>query len=290
MSSATVHHLGRAAPDGGDKSDPAPRGCVFLRVLQADTRLRAYVYWPSSARRDAPLLVAVHGISRNARDQARLLSECAEQYGVVVFAPLFGADFFPDFQRLGRRGLRADQALNRMLEDFGRATGLATGRFFLYGFSGGGQFGHRYAMAYPERVAALAVTATGWYTWPDERRAFPAGMGRSDRLPDLRFDLERFLHIPTSVLVGAADTARDPTLRQTPGVDRRQGRNRLERGRRWIRRLRREATSRGLPTRFRFRVLEHSGHDFGECIGRDRMDQQIFSLLFDEVPAQIEPV
>jgi hypothetical protein len=137
-------------------------------------------------------------------------------------------------------------------------------------------------MAYPQRVAGLAITASGWYTWPDENRAFPIGMGHTDRLPDLRFNLEQFLQIPVSVLVGAGDTERDPALRQTPGVDRRQGRNRLQRGRRWVRRLQREAEQRGLPTRARFHVLERSAHDFAECVQLDQMDQQIFSLLFEE--------
>jgi pimeloyl-ACP methyl ester carboxylesterase len=259
-----------------------PRGRVVLRVLPSDPRLRGYFYWPTRATRNAPLLVAVHGISRNAREQARLLTGCAERYGVVLYAPVFGVDFFPDFQRLGRRGLRPDQALHRLLDDFGRLTGLSTSRFFLYGFSGGGQFGHRYAMAYPQRVAGLVVTAPGWYTWPDETRAYPIGMGHCDRLPDLQFDLGAFLRIPVTVMVGAADTERDPALRQSAGVDRRQGRNRFERGRRWVRRLRQEAEKRGLPPRARFHVLERSAHDFVECIRLDQMDQQIFQRLFDK--------
>jgi pimeloyl-ACP methyl ester carboxylesterase len=276
-----VHEIGPAGLPAGVASEVTiPRGRIILRKLSSDTRLQGYVYWPSGATRSAPLLVAVHGISRNAREQARLLSECAEQYGVVVFAPLFGVDFFPDFQRLGRRGLRADHALDRLLEDFGRVTGIDTRRFFLYGFSGGGQFGHRYAMANPGRVRALAVTAAGWYTWPDTARPFPQGMAACGQLPDLRFDLERFLRVPVSVLVGAGDVMRDQSLRQSAGVDRRQGENRVERGRRWLRRLRREARQRGLETRYRFRLLEHSAHDFEECISRDRMDQEIFRLFF----------
>jgi pimeloyl-ACP methyl ester carboxylesterase len=282
MNSKSVRELKAVpSPAPGVQKDSPPRGRIQLRILAADTRLRSYLYWPASATREAPVLVAVHGISRNAREQARLLAAAAERYGVVIVAPLFGTDFFPDFQRLGRRGLRADHALNRMLEDLARGTGLATGCVSLYGFSGGGQFCHRYAMAYPERVAGLVVTAAGWYTWPDEGRAFPQGMGRSAQLPDLRFDLERFLQIPTSVLVGTSDILRDVNLRQTPGVDRRQGTNRLERGRRWVRRLQREAGKRGIDTRYEFRLLEHSGHDFAECIQRDRMDEQIFQLLFD---------
>lgn len=290
MNSKSVREL-KPVPGSGPagQKDPLPRGRIQLRILAADTRLRTYLYWPASATRESPVLVAVHGISRNAREQARLLAACADQHGVVIVAPLFGTDFFPDFQRLGRRGLRADHALNRILDDLGRSTGLDTAQVSLYGFSGGGQFCHRYAMAYPDRVAGLVVTAAGWYTWPDEGRAFPQGMGRSAQLPDLHFDLGRFLRIPSSVLVGASDILRDDKLRQTPGVDRRQGTTRLERGRRWVRRLQREARKRGIATRFAFRLLEHSGHDFAECIQRDRMDEEIFRLLFGAGQASPRP-
>lgn len=266
-------------PPGGT----CPRDRILLRAARSDPRLRYYVYWPATAGADSHVLVAVHGISRNAREHVRMLAARASHHGVLLMAPLFPPDIFPHYQRLGRKGagLRSDQSLNRMLEDLGRFTGRRIERIHLFGYSGGGQFAHRYALAYPQRVIALAITSPGWYTWPDPLRRFPLGLAPSAFLPDLRFDLDKFLCIPTCVLVGAHDTERDPQLRTGRRLDREQGRNRLERGRRWIRQLRREARQRGLTTRYRFRELPNSSHDFMENVMRDAMDRHVFRFLFE---------
>ncbi len=259
-----------------------PRDRVVLRSASADPRLRYYVYWPSSAGPESPVLVAVHGVSRNAREHVRLLAERARRHGVLVMAPIFHRDIFPHYQRLGRKGvgLRSDQSLNRMLDDLGRFTGRRIGGINLFGYSGGGQFAHRYALAYPQRVVAMVITSPGWYTWPDPLRRFPHGLAPSVHLPDLRFDFERLLQIPICVLVGGRDTERDAQLRKGRRLDREQGRNRLERGRRWIRHLKREARERGLTTRFRFRELPNSSHDFVENVMHDQMDRHVFRFLF----------
>jgi pimeloyl-ACP methyl ester carboxylesterase len=226
-------------------------------------------------------LVSVHGISRNARDHARLLAPLAERYGTTVIAPIFDDAFYSDYQRLGRRGRggRADLALNEILDD---ALGAANPPIRLFGYSGGGQFAHRYTLAYPDRVAALALAAPGWFTFPDSHERYPYGLARADGLPGIRFDPDRFLRVPTLVLVGAHDVERGASLRRTRRLDRDQGHNRVERGKRWIGAMRREARRRGLATRYVFECMPNTDHDFVAAMTRDAMGVTVFSFLFGD--------
>ena len=61
----------------------------------------------------ARVLVAVHGISRNAPFIVRALAEAAEAHSYTILAPVFSQRTYGDYQRLGRegRGARADLAV-----------------------------------------------------------------------------------------------------------------------------------------------------------------------------------
>jgi len=260
---------------------PTP-GRVVLRSVATNARQRYYQYVPVHAPVPGRTLVSVHGISRNARDHARLLAPLAERYGATVIAPLFDDAFYTDYQRLGRagRGQRADLALNEMLND---ASGThAPGRIGLFGYSGGGQFAHRYTLAYPERVAALVLAAPGWFTFPDPARRYPYGLAQASGLPGVRFDPDHFLRVPTLVVVGAHDVEGGASLRRSRRLDRDQGRDRVARGRRWIDTMRREARRRGFVTRFDFKCLPNTDHDFVAAMTRDAMGLALFSFLFGE--------
>ena len=124
--------------------------------------------------------------------------------------------------------------LDRVLMETRQITGARSGRILLFGYSGGGQFGHRYMMAHPDAVERLVVGAAGWYTFPDPTREYPLGVKASASLPGVTFFSARFLMVPTCVLVGEADTARDADFNQDAEVDAQQGTTRLERGRRWV--------------------------------------------------------
>lgn len=261
-----------------------PLGRVVTRRLEADPRQRYFLYVPANGGRGAPLLVSVHGISRNARGHVRRFARLAEQYGVVVVAPLFDEERYPAYQRLGLSGERPDLALERIVAETTRLTDADSRRLHLFGYSGGGQFVHRYAMAYPQRVAAIAIGAAGWYTFPDPERRFPHGTAPHRKLPGLNFDAEQFLHIPACVLVGEDDTARDPALRQCAHIDAHQGESRFERGQRWIEAMDTAARQHGLATSFRFIVLPGADHSFSRSVKSGAMDEEVFRFLFGPVP------
>lgn len=244
--------------------------------------LEYFLYVPTARSVAGELLVSIHGISRNAREHADLLAPLAEQYGVVLVVPAFPRRDFPDYQRLGRQGSgrRADHALQRILVDAGHISGADCRQICLFGYSGGGQFVHRYAMAYPESVRRLAVGAAGWYTYPDAACRFPYGIAPVRRLSGVSFRADDFLRIPARVLVGQWDIKADPGLNRSPRIERHQGHTRMERGRRWVDAMNQAAAAAGLDTAYTFRVLAGCDHDFATNIKQGGMGLQIFKYLF----------
>ena len=66
-----------------------PRGRVLRRALRSDPTQEYLLYVPHSASPDARVLVSVHGISRNAHEQAAVFSPMCEARGVVMLVPIF---------------------------------------------------------------------------------------------------------------------------------------------------------------------------------------------------------
>jgi pimeloyl-ACP methyl ester carboxylesterase len=256
-------------------------GQVLERTLADGSKARYFLYVPPKAASRPLLFVTVHGISRNAREHARLFAPLADQYGVVVLAPLYPAHTHADYQRLGRKGdEHAGRVLEAMVDEVGELTDAQTERFFLFGYSGGGQFAHRYAMAHPDRVSAYAVGAAGWYTFPDLQLTYPHGLKPCKSRPDMQMVPKHFLAIPATVLVGERDTRLDSTLRKTSKVNGQQGASRLERGRRWVAAMHQAARDQGLAGSFEFVALPDCGHSFRHCMQRGNMGGTVFDRLF----------
>ena len=223
--------------------------------------------------------MAVHGISRDAREQIRLLQPEARRRGYSLAAPLFDDLHFAGYQQLGLRGngQRADLALLCVLADL-RARVGAGPAVDLFGFSGGAQFGHRFALFHPGHIRRLALAAAGWYTLPDASRQYPYGTAPpAGEFP--RADLDGFLTLPKLVLVGSRDTSRDPGLRRRPGLDREQGRHRLARAVTWHRLLGDMTAARGSRAACTLRVLPDVDHDFTRAVSLGGLDRHLFDFL-----------
>lgn len=239
-----------------------------------------YLYVPKIVTNDR-VLVAVHGISRNAEEIADTLYEPADRAGTVLIVPVFDEENFHDFQRLGRhgRGHRADLALIKILDAVGTRLGIGTQHVFLYGNSGGGQFVHRFAMAHPERVRQYVISAPGWYTAPDLNAPFPYGFKPIPALDGVTFDIEKFLKIPACVLIGADDKHRDASLNQSSRVDTTQGLTRLARAKWWTETVTTAARWRGIDTRIDLIVMPGVGHDYTDMVAAGHLDRTVFDCL-----------
>lgn len=260
----------QAVPRSARIVPPAPSS----RRVASDRTLRYEHFVPSGTVRSDLVLVAVHGISRNAREHAIALAGLAQRLNCHLIAPRFDREQFADYQRLGigGRGRRADLALQLMLADLTRFGVHADASLVLSGYSGGAQFVHRYAMFWPQRVCSLLVAAAGWYTMPDEASEFPYGVSRvaSDSLEP---DLAAFLQIPVLAIVGGEDRLRDAALRCNDRLDAEQGLTRLARAERWIASCVAESGRRGLRVAHRFETIGGVGHEFAAMVESGLVDR-----------------
>lgn len=250
-----------------------------LIALGAGRRLKARIL-PGGRPGDEPVppaLLALHGISREAIAQWRAFGPLAAAQGRALLVPRFGPRDWPRFQQIGRA--RPDLALLDLL----RQAGLLAGRVDLFGFSGGAQLAHRFAMLYPHRVATLHLAAPGWYTLPDTTAPWPLGLGAGPGRSRRRFDaaalsrlqLRHYLALKVRLWVGALDVGREASLRQTEALDALQGRTRLDRARRYVDAFRRAARDHGIEPDIDLRILPDCGHNFTDCARKGRLAARV---------------
>lgn len=264
-----------------------PRGRILHRALRNDPTTEYYCYAPPTSREDSHVLTVIHGLSGRALDYAQLFAPYCESHGVVLFVPHF-AEHHRDFQRLGRqgRGPRADEILHQCLSEVGSLTGANVAKIYLFGYSAGAQFGHRYVMAHPHRVTGAVIAAAGWYTFPDPEQRFPYGIRPTRKLPGIRFIPEEFLKVPVEVLVGSKDL--DSTnLRSTTRVMNQQGSNRVERAQRWVEAMQEAANARGLPPLTTYTEVPGISHDFNEFSRHGGLASRVLLSLFGDSPVEI---
>ncbi len=249
---------------------------LVRRPRSGRTGLKCWLAMPSTLAADASPLVAIHGIRRRAPQQAELFAARAAAAGRPVIAPLFDETRWPRYQQVVRKQ-RADLALLALMNDL-RLSGIwQTRHFELFGYSGGGQFAHRFAMLYPHLVTRLTVSSAGWYTFPDDS-VFPYGLQARRGLgddwgPRMAAGLNRFLRLPIQVCVGSEDCVQDPNTRSGAVIERQQGPDRLTRAGNWVAALRASATARGITPDIGLAVLPNCGHDFRSCVERGGLDR-----------------
>jgi pimeloyl-ACP methyl ester carboxylesterase len=228
----------------------------------------------------APPLVVLHGISRNADTLARLFAPEAERTGRTLIVPHFPADTWPDFQRPSKAA-RPDQALLALLDLVASEFPDKAGPVDIFGHSGGAQLGHRLAMLYPHRVAALHLVAAGWYCLPDQSMRYPYGLAPGKDAFSAKLvrrntaALRDFLHIPACVYVGTEDVTRDDALRKTRALDARQGPHRHARARSYVTALNAAAEATGIAPRTRLIELPGCDHDVVRAITQNDLAARV---------------
>ena len=242
--------------------DTGGGGRITKRRLECNPRTRYLHLRPRHTDPARLPMVCIHGISRHARGHLEAFVPWAERTGTEVIAPLYDRRRYRGYQRLrsSNRHLNAAAALDAIL-----AETVAERPCLLFGFSGGAQFAHRYAMVRPGRLAGLALAAAGWYTFPTPAASFPYGLAPG-RLPaSLSIRRTGFLQVPKCVLVGDRDVERDESLRSNRRLNSQQGDNRLTRAMAWVEAVNREAAKVPGAPACEFVVMPGVGHDWAEC-------------------------
>lgn len=229
-----------------------------------------WYYLPSAARPDAPVLIVMHGVNRDAERYRDEWIQHAKDYSFVLVAPEFSEKEFPGDSGYNFGGTVdetghplprpqwAFSLIEPLFEAVKQATGNRTEKCYLYGHSAGAQFVHRYLYFVPDAPVAKVVAANaGWWTLPDMAVDFPYGLrGSVVGVAALKAMLQR----PLVVLLGSADN--DPThrrLRRTPEAMA-QGPHRFARGHYFYDYGRRQAAMLGVPLGWTLAVAPGIGH------------------------------
>lgn len=160
--------------------------------------------------KEAPLIISVHGSSRNARDFRDHFAHLAQAGDAVVLAPLFPMDMttsVPDQQytTLAAERTRADLVLLAMVDELAALLGMRFTRSLMFGFSGGAQFAHRFAYVHPTRVQALSIAAPGFVTLPWRHKPWWCGVAdMATRFGDA-YDAQALRALPVQMLIGNQD-------------------------------------------------------------------------------------
>ncbi|CAN7369925.1 alpha/beta hydrolase [Devosia sp. LjRoot3] len=198
---------------------PYYQGTPFFS-LQKDSRFSYCLYVPPGYHRDevksARLVVAVHGTKRTAEGYRDAFASLAEETGCVVLAPLFPMGVYApyseapeeqhNYKYLEYKGLRFDEILIAMVEEVRAALNKLEPQFLLFGFSGGGQFVHRFYYLHPDHLLGVSVGAPGSVTRIDPAVEWWPGTGGFGERFGKEIDLEALRRVPVHLVVGALDT------------------------------------------------------------------------------------
>ena len=206
----------------------------------ADLPIHVRYYMPDDFTPSTPIVIVMHGASRDGPRYTDDWVPEAERYGFLLLVPEFSSELYEGSGRYNL-GNMFDEAGGPMPETLWtytavehlfayvkRITGSTRQSFRIYGHSAGGQFVHRFLMFRPDAPIERAVAANaGWYTMPVDTIDFPYGLRNSGITEQ---DVRSAFSKPTVILLGDQDVdSTQSSLRRTPEANA-QGPHRFARG------------------------------------------------------------
>lgn len=229
------------------------------------------LYVPDTATADTPVVIVMHGASRDAERYYVDWRIEAAQRGFIVAVPFFSRDDFPRSAHYnlghvfepgdGWRRPDSQWTFAAIEPLFDAVVDRLDGRqthYTLFGHSAGSQFVHRFLYYVPDARVDRAIAANaGWYTMPEFGVEYPYGLRGSGVSEDV---LAGYFARDLVVLLGDADTLRDDNdLRKTPEAEL-QGRHRYDRGHTFYRVARARAEAMGTDFNWRLVTVPGAGH------------------------------
>jgi poly(3-hydroxybutyrate) depolymerase len=187
------------------------RGRTAVFASRYDQRFSYCLYVPGDLGPEkAPLVVVQHGSERNFLLYRDHLAGFAEEHRAVVLAPLFPAgiedpDDLHNYKFIGYRGIRFDEVLLAMVEEVAQTYPIDPEAFYLHGFSGGGQFAHRFSYLHPDRLAGVSIGAPGRVTLLDDDLPWWLGTADIEHRFGRPVDLAALRRVPVLMVVGDQD-------------------------------------------------------------------------------------
>ena len=221
--------------------------------------------------KDCPIIFVFQG---NDRDYTYLMDawgKAAKERHFIVLVPQFPMKDFPlhlyqevgamdkQHAKLTPRDKTTASMIDRMFEYVKAHVPTHRKDYEIYGHSAGGQFVQRFMLVHDSPYVSRAIVGSpGWYTFPDSNLDYSYGIKNIPYLDSLA--LKRWLAKDIVIQTAERDTVREWFLRKTPEADA-QGRNRLERGKRFFEYCRQMAVEHNWPFRWREVTVPKVAHE-----------------------------
>lgn len=233
--------------------------------------IAVHTFVPETAAADTPIVIVMHGWSREAERYFQDWRALGEEREFIVIVPHFPVDDFPSsndynlghvFEE-GSSRIRPQETwtfsvIELLFDEVVARTGGAQSGYTLFGHSAGSQFVHRFLYYMPDaRVTRYLAANAGWYTMADFDTEYPYGLGGASIS---REQLIAAFGKDMVILLGREDIDHtDPDLRNTPEA-KRQGKNRLARGLAYFSAARTNSEKLGVDLRWRLMIVDDAGH------------------------------
>lgn len=191
------------------------RGRTGLFASRADQRISYCLYVPMDYAEDEttiyPLAVIVHGTERGPQAYRDAFADFAEARQCIVLAPLFPGNIVErgyelhNYKFIDFHDIRFDLVLLAMVDEVARMYRINAERFLLFGFSGGGQFAHRFFYLHPDRLLGVSIGAPGWVTLLDEERDWWVGVRDIEARFGAPLDLPAMRRVAVQTVAGGDD-------------------------------------------------------------------------------------
>ncbi|MBV1900377.1 MAG: hypothetical protein KUG56_01765 [Kordiimonadaceae bacterium] len=253
-------------------------GATTIYSARADSRFSYTLYVPHRLgqmnRAETTILVSMHGTGRMLALYRDMFAEFAEYNNCIILAPLFPASVLGDgnmsgYKFLKEGDIRYDQLVLDMAAEVAEKYGVNDQKLFMFGFSGGGHFTHRFTLLHPERIKAASIGSPGVVTLADPEKPWWVGTKGAEAVVGQAVNLAGLKDKPIHFVVGSADletweiTLEEGDRSYMPGIND-AGKNRIER----IRSLCDSFTKQGAITRLD--IVEGITHDVESLIHKTR--------------------
>ncbi len=229
--------------------------------------LQLFTYAPTGCTLSGVLLV-FHGLERDARGYRDFARTLGDRLCMVVVAPLFDAERFPNW-RYQRAGIEHDgkiEPADSWTINFvpGLVTWVRAAEqrpdlpYSLIGHSGGGQFLSRVAAFLPNQATHIVIANPSTWVLPSLDTPAPYGFGGLYDPAQGQAALRRYLAAPVTVLLGQEDTG-SKNLADTDEAQA-QGGTRLARGQNTFQQAQAVARAHGWPFQWRELLVPGVGH------------------------------
>lgn len=226
---------------------------------------------PKEINENTKVLFIIHGASRDVEKYLNQWIKAPEHKNVILVAPHFTKENYPNFATLGmatssgriikNKSNHLRDSLSSFYDYFQGKYNLKTKSYFIFGFSAGSQFVHRYLMYGNDmRAEKVVLGSAGWYTFLNNE-PFPYGIRN---MPLERDRYEWFLSRQVLFVLGAKDD--DPNhkkLNLSRGA-KKQGEHRYERGKNYFDDLIDFGERNQIPFRWRYKLVSDLNHNTEE--------------------------